>query len=130
MFMGYGQCFRQLQPQALDFVLCEGACLENFPQRPALNQLHRQKINATLAIEFMDCRDVGVIEFCEDLSFFAEKFSSSFIADSADRQYFDSDVTIELLIVSAVHFSHSTTTDLLDDSVVAERLANHGEGTA
>jgi len=56
--------------------------------------------------------------------FLAEPLSGSLIRQCADGQDLDSHVALEVLIVGAVQKTHATCTDLLDDAIVAERVAD------
>src|SRR5271156_4216358 len=94
------------------------------------NQFHSEKINIILRAEFKNSFDVGVVELGERQSFLAELFSCSFVSDRAAGQHLHCNVTVELFVMGAVNFTHPARADLLNDSIMAERPANHGQGIA
>src|SRR5580704_340114 len=78
----------------------------------------------------MHCLDVGVIQLGQCQGFLAELLARSFIGDRSGRKNFQSDISIELLVVCAIDFAHATSADLLDNTIMAELVANHEECTA
>jgi hypothetical protein len=77
-----------------------------------------EKIGAVLRAEFVDGRDVGVIQPGERQGFLAELFACRGIAEQAREQDLDGDITIEVLIVREVDNAHSAGTDLIHDPVM------------
>ena len=62
--------------------------------------------------------------------FLAEPLSRSLIRQRAGGKDFNSYVALELLIVSAVNDTHAARTNLLNDAIVAQRLADElGRGS-
>ena len=58
---------------------------------------------------------------------FPEQLTGSFVGSRAGRQDLERYVAVYLVIVCAIHFTHSSYTDLFDDVVKDEGLANHLE---
>jgi len=54
-------------------------------------------------------------------------FAVTHSSQRASGQHFDRYVTLKLLVVSAVNNPHASCTNLLDDAIVAERLADELE---
>src|SRR5258707_1151802 len=130
VLVGDCQSFGQLRAKANDFQLRQRAAFQPLAERAAGNKLHGQKVHAGLRVEFVDGFDVRVIELGESQGFFAELAARAFVCKRAGRPDLHRDVAIELLVVGAIVFPHAARADSLDDAVVADRLANHWQGTA
>jgi hypothetical protein len=65
-----------------------------------------------------------MVELRENQSFFAEMFAGGLVNDSTGWKNFDGDITGEVLVTSAVNFTHAAGADLLDDAVVAQLSAD------
>jgi len=65
-----------------------------------------------------------MVQLGECQCFLAEPFSGSLIGQCANGQDFDGHVAFELLIMSAVNDTHAARTNLLDDAIMAQRMAD------
>ena len=76
-----------------------------------------------MGAEFEDRSNIGMVQLGECQCFLAEPFSRNLIRQRAHGKDFNSYIAIELLIVSAVNDTHAARTNLLDDAIVAEGVA-------
>ena len=65
-----------------------------------------------------------MIQLGECQCFLAEPLACSLIRQRAHGKDFNSYVALELLIVGAVNDTHAACTNLLDDAIVAQRVAD------
>lgn len=73
---------------------------------------------------------VGFRRFRQRQRFFAELFSRSFIRPRTRRQHFERDIAVQLLIVRAIHHAYASRANALNDSIVAENVADEfGDGS-
>ena len=98
--------------------------MQPFAQRFSWNQFHHQEVHALLRTELENRRNIWMTQFGERQSFFSELLSRNIICQRARRQHFERDITIQLLIVRAIHHAHPARTNLFDDAIVAENGAN------
>ena len=59
---------------------------------------------------------------------FAEQMAASNLVERALRQQLQRHVAVQYLISRAIHHTHATFAKLRDDSVVIQRLSDHGCG--
>jgi hypothetical protein len=86
-----------------------------------------RKIFSVLCAELENRFDVWMIQLGKRQCLFPEQLTGSFVGNGAARQDLERSVAVQLVIVGAVHFVNSSYTDLFDDVVMAEGLANHLE---
>jgi hypothetical protein len=79
-----------------------------------------------LCVKVVDGCDAGVIQFGECHSFSVQKLSRVFMEDGSLVENFNSDFAVEVFILGAIHLTHATGTDLFEDAVAAECLADEG----
>ena len=76
----------------------------------------------------MNGRDVGMVEFGESQSLFAEPGTSGFIGQRACGKHLQRHIPIKPLIMGAIDDSHAACTNLLDYAVMSQYLPNAGGG--
>jgi hypothetical protein len=59
--------------------------------------------------------------------FLTKPFAGSFVPQGVGRENFDGDIAAQMLVVAAVHCPHAAFADFLDNSIMAEPSADHGE---
>ena len=96
------------------------ALRNHFPQRPAVDELHRQKRNAVGLLDRVDRDDVGVIERGDALGLASESGATLRVGGLALEQDLEGDVAIEAGVARAIHLAHSAGTDQRQDFVRAE----------
>jgi hypothetical protein len=67
-----------------------------------------------------------VVQFGECHGFYVQKLSRVFMEDGSLVENLNGDFPVEVLVLGAIHFTHATGTDLFEDAVVAECLADEG----
>src|SRR5467141_1100159 len=72
--------------------------------------------------------DIWMVQLGQGQGFFAEVPTGRVIAQSTRGQNLQCHITVEQLIPGAVHHTHPSGGYFFQDAVVAECLANHGEG--
>ena len=127
VFVSRNQSFDELCTQAKYGSAGKWSLFEPFAKRTPRNQLHRQEIFSFLCAELENRFDVWMFQLGQRQCLFPEQLTGSFVGNGAGRQDLERYVAVCLVIVGAVHFAHSSSTDLFDDVVMAEGLANHLE---
>ncbi len=69
--------------------------------------------------------DVGMVQLGEGQSFLAEALAGGFVGEGIGRQDLQGDIPVQMLIPGAVHFAHPAATQLLDNAIPGDCLANH-----
>src|SRR5262245_44518531 len=92
-------------------------------QRVAFDEFEDQSRSAMRLCDFVDRRDVGVVERGQHLCLAVESRQAFPIAHERRREYFDRDVTTELLVVGAIDFAHATGTEKRADFVTTYSTA-------
>jgi len=72
-------------------------------------------------------RDIGMAEFRQRASLRVQAFARG-CGECAGRQYFDGNITVQLLIC-AIDDTHAAGTDALNDSIMPDALTNLRHGT-
>ena len=106
----------------------------SYPQavlkRLALQKLHDDEGLALVLLYSVNRADVGVIESRSCLGLPLESLQVLSVLGEFFRQELQGDGALELGVLGLVHHAHTATTQLLQDAVVRNGLANHGEGPA
>ena len=91
----------------------------------AVNELHREEVDACLFFDREDLNDVGVIERRDSLGFALEPRSTLVAFGQLGRENFESDLAVELGVLGQVDLALYARADLFKDVVVGEGLADH-----
>ena len=125
--VGVLECCRDLQTQPQDFRLGKAVTRHPIGQRRSGDVLHHQEVHAALRIEVVNGRNVLMIQTGERERFAAQTSLGGIAGESAGPKYFERDVAIEALVVGAKDDTHPTFANFLEDAIVSECLANHGD---
>ena len=91
-----------------------------------IEKLHHDKSLAVLLVDFVDGANVGMIESGSGTGFAAEAFQRLMIFGYVVGQEFQGNKAAQLGVFRLVNHAHAATTELLDDAVVRDGLADHG----
>ncbi len=94
-------------------------------QRHAIEKLHGDKGCAMLVVNFVDGTDVRMIQCRGSLGFPLETVESLRVFGYLIRQELESYKAAEFEILGLVNHTHAATTELFDNSVVRDGLADH-----
>src|SRR5207253_11418529 len=97
-------------------------------QRLALDELHRQEVNAAGLFDGEDAHDAGMVERGESPCLALEALEPPGGGRHLLRQHLDGDVAPELRVGGAIHLTHSALPELRADLVGPEfrsRTKNH-----
>src|SRR5262249_21956688 len=92
----------------------------------ARHQFHDQKIRAINSVKVVDDRDIRMSQTRESQGLLAKATPGRLIRETAGRQYFNGNVAVEALIMSAVDDAHTTIANLLCHSVPPKTQVGHG----
>ena len=123
VFVSRNQSFGELCTQAKYSSAGKSSLFEPFAKRTPGNQFHRQEIFSVLCTELENRFDVWMIQLGQRQCLFPEQLTGSFVGNDAGRQ----DLERYVAVVGAVHFAHSSYTELFDVVAKAGGLANHLE---
>src|SRR5271170_3532677 len=115
----------KLQSQAGNFRQSQRPSLNLLAKRDARNQLQSQKIHSILARELVNSLNIRMIQLGERQSFLAKSLPSSLVSQHPGRQHFKRNITVQLFVMSAINLAHAASSNLLNDQVVPQRIANH-----
>jgi hypothetical protein len=91
----------------------------------ALDQLHGDEVDTVVLLDREDGDDVRMIECRHRLRFGFKPREPPSVLGYSFRQHLDCDISIELLIVSAIDLAHASFTQLGEDAVVGKGGADH-----
>ncbi len=94
-------------------------------QRFAADELHDDEPAVVMARAAVDAGDAGMIELGQGDGLGAEAIDRALPPGQLRLQHLQRHVAIEHLVEGAIHLAHAALTELLDQPVGAERLANH-----
>ena len=97
------------------------------PQRPPLHQLHGDEGLPLVLVDVVDGADAGVVEGGGRVGLPLEAFERLRVAGEVRGQELEGDETTELRILGLVDDPHAAAAQLLDDTVVGDALADHGD---
>jgi len=96
-----------------------------FPQRAALQILHRDERMALVLIDVVDRADVRVVERRCRAGFLSKAVQGVRILGQFPAQKLQGNEPAELRILGLIHDSHSAAADSLDDSIMGYRFADY-----
>jgi hypothetical protein len=92
----------------------------------AIEKLHGDKRLVLVPANLIDRADVGMIEGRSGAGLAAKPFQSMRIIGHIFGEELESDESPEFSVFGLVHHAHAATTQLLDDAIVRDGLADHG----
>src|SRR5437879_6080928 len=95
-------------------------------ERLSLQELHDDEGLAWLLLDLMNHADVGMVECGGGSGFALESLERRLIARHLFRQEFEGHQPAELCVFGLVDHTHTAASELLEDAVVRDGLANHG----
>jgi hypothetical protein len=95
-------------------------------QRLAIEKFHGDEGVAFMFGDFIDGTNVWMIERGSGLGFTLEAAESLGVRRESFGKEFQGDETVKLGVLGLIYNTHASTTELLDDLVVRNGLANHG----
>ena len=99
--------------------------LERFP----FQQLHGDEVLTVRFVDPVNRADVRMIERGRRKGFPLESFAGSRIILQFLRQELQSDMPMQLEVFRFVHHTHAAATEFLQDAIVRDGCADHGELT-
>ncbi len=115
-----------LDRQSQQHIGFNGAAGDAVLQRHAIQKFHDDESLAMLVVNFVDGADVGMIQRGGGLRLALETGQGLRILGNFFRQKFERDEAVQLQVLGLVDDAHPATTELLDDAVVRDGLADHG----
>src|SRR2546425_2966616 len=98
-------------------------------ERLSLQELHDDEGLAWLLLDLMNHADVGMVECGGGSGFALESLERRLIARHLFRQEFEGHQPAELCVFGLVDHAHTAASELLQDAVVRDGLANHGHSS-
>lgn len=108
----------------------KGPFLDPVGERFALYHFHSEKVTAAVVIECVNRGDIGMVEEGEDLRFAFEPRQAFRVLREGVGKNLKGDVAPEFGIAGAIHFAHTTRTELRRDLVVRYGPSDHGTSLA
>jgi hypothetical protein len=96
-------------------------------QRLPFQQLHHEKLPTFMLTNVVNRADVGMFQCQGGSGLTLEAFHCMAITGQLIGQEFQGDLTAEPSVLGLVDDAHTAATELLDDAVMRDSLANHGE---
>ena len=94
-------------------------------QRQSIQKLHGDEGLAMLVVHFVDGADVGMVQRRSGLGLTLESAKSLRIFGNFIGQELEGNKTAEIYVLSIIDNTPATATELLDDAVVRNGLADH-----
>ena len=94
-------------------------------ERLSLQQLHGDEVLAVRFVNLMNSADVRMIERRGGKRFSLKAFTSSGIILHIGRQELQRDMAMQLEVFGFVHHTHPAATELRENAIVRDCLANH-----
>ena len=82
-----------------------------------------------MLVDVVDRADVGVVERGGGLRLAPEALERDRVVEVLRGQELQRDQPVEARVLRLVHDSHAAAAELLEDAVVGDRLADHGQRT-
>ncbi len=98
---------------------------EQLGQRRAVQKLHRDEVLALGFLDRVNRHDVRMLERGDRARLALEPRQAVGVVCERFGQHLQRHVTAELGVAGAIHLAHAAGADLLEDLVMAERLADH-----
>jgi hypothetical protein len=123
--VGGVQRIRELDPELQQFLRLEGLPGDAVLQRLPLQQLHADEGLALVLVDVVDGADVRVIQGGRGPGFTPEPFEGDLVAKELLGQELQCDGSVETGVLGLVDDTHASATELLEDAVVGDGLADH-----
>jgi hypothetical protein len=94
-------------------------------QGRAIQKLHGNESLPVLLANVVNRANVGMVECGCSLSFALKTGEGLRVSGNVFRQEFQRDEAMQPRVLSLVHDTHSTATELLDDAIVRNDLSDH-----
>ena len=94
-------------------------------ERVAADALHGDEAHSVDLVDLVDDRDVWMLELRRGSGLLDEPVFALGIGDEVERQHLEGHLPVELYVERTVRDTHAASTDLVEDSVVGKRLADH-----
>ena len=101
------------------------AIRQPLPQGLPFEQLHGQQRLTVGVVDLVDRADVRVVQRRGGARLALEALEREMVARELRRQKLQRNVAAESGVVGAIHHTHPTRADLLEDAIVRDDLANH-----
>jgi hypothetical protein len=98
---------------------------DDLVERPSLDELHRDEVDAVRLVDLVDRDDSGVTQGAGGTGLPEEPPPPVRVADLLPRQDLQGHETFELLVEGPIHGPHPAFTELLDHPVMRERRPDH-----
>ena len=95
-------------------------------ETPALHQLHREEVSSLRLADFVDGRDVGMLQLRRRLRLSLETLHLDIRREFAREDELERDEAMEPRVPRAEDHAHAATTDLFEQLVVAHTLIRRG----
>ena len=112
-----GECDQRL--------IVERAAHDHVLQRQAIQILHRDETLALVFADFVDGADIGMVEGGGGAGFATEALQSLRVLRDIVRQELEGDKAAERGVFGLVDHAHAAATQLFNDAIVRDGLANH-----
>src|SRR3984957_19129665 len=116
------QCIGDLDAQINQTVSFERASQNRFPQSLAFEILHHNEAQAAMFANFVDGADVGVVQSGSGAGFTTKTLERLGIVRDVVGQKLQSDQATQGGILGAIHHTHPAAAQLVENSVVGNRL--------
>jgi len=128
LLVGGHQTLRDLDTAISRLAQRERAIEEPLPQSLPLQQLGDDVGRAIVHADVVNGDDVGMIQRGSRACLLLETPQAVPIVSQGGFQYLEGDFAPQPVVAGAVHFAHPSGAYLLEDSIVAQGLANHRNG--
>src|SRR6266849_1139520 len=119
------QSVGDLDPERQHYLHVQGPTGDAVLQGHSVEKLHRDECFAVLVVNFVNRADVGMVQGRGGLGFALKAAECLRVFGYVVGQELECDKPAELHILSLVHHTHPSTTELLNDAVVRDGLADH-----
>src|SRR5208283_788602 len=123
--VGSVECVGNLNAKLQQLVDLERTVLDLVLERLTIQKLHRDKCLRFLLADVVDGADVGMIQGGGGLCLSTEAAERLRIARHFVGQELQSDESVQASVLGLVNYAHAATTELLDDAIVRDGLADH-----
>ena len=124
MLVGGGETLCELYPQVYDLLGFQRAGGQLGIETYAGDVFCNQVVRFVLTAKLMHGGDIRMAELGKSGGLFSKSLAGEFVCQHARRQQLDRYIAVQLLVMGTIDHTHATCTNLLDDAIVAERLAD------
>jgi hypothetical protein len=118
----------QLDGVLEQFGFAHGALRQLARERDPGDVFHDEEIHVAVGFEAVQGSDIGMIQAGEGQCFFTETAAGGLVLHYIGGQELKRNFALQVLVVGAVHNSHATFANALEQAVVAEDAARNGLG--